>query len=137
MRNLKNLLKAPPKNDQHGFQSIYYFSRCVGLWPFTITYNSNGSIKEARICLFDWLWFWISNCLNLAALFCSYERQSYEQSSYEDYFWYLIYNSSEMPTLLYLTASITLDMFNRNKLVNILKKFIIFDRKVGLIYFKK
>lgn len=130
MRSLKSLLKAQPENVQHGFQPVYYFTRCIGLWPFTNTYNSNGSIKGTRVRLFDWLWFLISICLYLTALFCSYKNVT-NASTPRDYFLaYWMYNVAQISSFLFGAVSIILDMFNRNKLVNILRMFTVFDKEV-------
>lgn len=117
---------------QHGFHMIYYYSRCVGLWPFSIAYNSNHLIQEAHIDLFDWLWLLISMFVYSATLFCSYKNALTAFSSNEDYFfWHLIHAVSEVPSILFAAVGIVMDLFNRNILVNILRKFIIFDKRVG------
>lgn len=49
---------------------------------------------------------------------------------------YVLVNSiTNTVLLLFGAVSIVLDLFNRNSLVNILDKFIIFDSEVGLIFF--
>lgn len=40
----------------YGFQPIYYFSRVIGLMPYSLVYNSNGEIQEHRIYIRDGLW---------------------------------------------------------------------------------
>lgn len=69
MNSLKNTSEARSKKYQNSFQPIYYITRVVGRWPFTIVYNSNGSIKEACVGLFDRIWFLISICVYLTAFF--------------------------------------------------------------------
>lgn len=119
------------KNVRHGFQPIYCFSRCIGLWPFTIAYDSNGAIKDARIDLFDCLWFLISICLHLTALYSSYGFMTRTRASEEQHFFSsLIFYINQIPSLLFGAICIVLDMLNRNKLTSILKKFIIFDKQV-------
>lgn len=122
-----------PKNLRHGFQPIYYFSRSIGLWPFTITYNSNGSVKEARVHLFDSFWFLISISLYLTAIFYINKRiEAKDESTY-------LFVNSISNILLHSVGAIgiVLDMYNRKSLVNILEKFSIFDREVGLIFSQK
>lgn len=132
MKSSKNTSKVRSTNIQHGFQPIYYYSRCIGRWPFTIAYNSNGSIKEVRVHLFDIFWFFISNCLYLAVLFFVYEEMiwRFHALSSNSYFNYVIFYVSQIPTLLFGTIFIVLDMLNRKILVDILDKFIIFDKEV-------
>lgn len=132
--------KSRPKNVQHGFKSTYYFSRCFGLWPFTIAYNSNGSIIiEACLYQFDCLWFLISICVYLIALYYTYDHIKTEQlKSSENYFFsHLIYNLIQIPPLLLGVIGIVLDMFNRKRLVNIFEKSIIFDREVYDFVFRR
>lgn len=135
MSTIENEPYASPKDVQHGFQPIYYFSRCAGLWPFTISYNSNGSIAGARIHIFDILWLLTSICLYFTALFYTYEdieaSQAFEQTQF---FATLIFFLNEIPPLLFGTIWIVLDMFNRNRLVDILKKFTLFDKKVSFFF---
>ena len=123
--------KARPKENQHGFQPIYYFSRFVGLWPFTITYKLDRSIKTARIYLFDSFWFFISICLYLTALFYTYKDFQYTENTEENYLIAsLMTLTSDVLPLLLGCVGIVLDMFNRNRLVNIIKMFVIFDKEV-------
>lgn len=118
---------------QHGLQMVYNYSRCVGLWPFTITYNSKTSIMEARVNSFDRLWFTTSICLYLLALFCSYKNAFDTLSPNADHFvWHLLQSICEVPGIIFGVVGIVLDMRNRNILVNILKNIIVFDKRVGL-----
>lgn len=133
MRLFKNTVKAQPRKLQHGFQPIYYFSRSIGLYPFTLVYNSNGSIKGARVHLFDSFWFLISIGLFLIALFFTYERVMHIHAlnlNLSDMMYFL----SQIPPLLFGSVGIVLNTLNRNKLTNILEKFIIFDNEVSLLF---
>lgn len=133
MKSLENNSKSRPKKIQHSFLPIYYFSRAIGLWPFSITYNSNGTIK-ARVRLLDSLWFIISICLYLTALFYACENMKYVQTENANYYLMdLMSFISQIPILLFGPVNIILDMVNRNSLVNILAKCIIFDREVWLV----
>lgn len=134
MESLENQSGARPKKFQHDFQSIYYFSRCIGLWPFTIEYNSNGPINAARVHLFDCLWFLIAICLYLTALLYSLEHTKSIQNVHEKYFfWNYIYKINHYPSLSFGTVCIVLNMLNRKRLVNILNKFAFFDQKVCIL----
>lgn len=130
--------EARPKNVQHNFKAIYYFSRCFGLWPFTIAYNANGSIKEACLCQFDYLWFLISICVYLTALHFTYEHiKTLQFLNEKAFFSHLIYNLIQIPPLLLGVIGSVFDMLNRRRLVNILKKFTIFDEEVRFCYNEK
>lgn len=131
MKSLQNTSKSEPKEFQHSFQPIYYFSRVIGLWPFSITYNSNGTIT-ARVRPLDSLWFIVSICLYLAALFYACKNIKNTQTENVSYFLSVLISSmSQIPPLLFGPASIVLDMFNRDRLANIFNKCIVFDKEVG------
>lgn len=133
MNILENKLKNRPQRLQHGFRPVYYFSRFVGLWPFTIANDSNGSIKAAHVNLFDRLWFLLSICLYSVALYYTYaDMREINHSSVDSYFMDVINYITQIPILLFEASNIVLDMLNRKILVNILNKFIIFDSKVSL-----
>lgn len=134
MESFNNASAGRPKKVQHGFQPVYYFSRFIGLWPFTIAHNSNGSKKEARVHLIDGFWFLISICLYLTAIFYIYKRIMDLRTS-DDNPYVLVNSITNTVLLLFRAVSIVLDLFNRNSLVNILDKFIIFDSGEGLIFF--
>lgn len=123
MNFLVNTLKA-----QNDFQPIYYFLRCSGLWPFSIAYNSDGSIQAARVYLFDSLWFFVSICLYLVAAFYYFDRMMTDGSSVfvSNQMYFII----QMIFLSLTVVGIILDMYNRKKLINILDKFITFDSEV-------
>lgn len=58
-------LKKP--NFAYSIQPIYYFSRIYGFMPFKLVYDSNGSIKGARITVIDVLWSIVTIGLHLFA----------------------------------------------------------------------
>lgn len=129
MNSFDNALKLhPAKCMQNCFQPIYYFSRCIGLWPFTIAYNSNGSAKVARVQLFDIFWFFISIGLHLTTLYDAYEYlvrgTTYNLKN-------ILFIVTQIPPLIFVVVGIILDMFYRNNLVSILNKFNIFDKAVS------
>lgn len=131
---LENISKARSKKFQHSFQPIYYFSRSIGLWPFSIIYHLNGSIS-ARIRPLDGLWFFISICLYLIAFFFACLNVKDAQIVNAEYYLSdLISFISQIPTLLLAPVIIALDMYNRNRLINILDSCTIFDKEVGLLH---
>lgn len=130
MESFENTSKARPKQFLHSFQPIYYFSRCIGLWPFTIIYKANGSI-DGRVFLFDSLWFLISICLYLAALYYTYQDiENLLQKGF--YLTRAIFQISQIPIFLFGAVGIVLDMLNRNRFIAILKNFSDFDTEVSL-----
>ena len=134
MKPTKNTSNVRSKKRVNGFQPIYYFSRSVGLWPFTIIYNSNGSIKKARVCLFDILWFIASISLYLTAIFYTYDELNTLLNQNDRIFVSdILYHIFQIPLLFFGAVYIIIDMLNRKKLVNILRKFIMFDNEVRVL----
>lgn len=132
MKFLKDPLKVQSKNVQHGFQPVYYYSRVAGLWPFTITYNSHGSIKEARIHPFDILWLCASICLYSAAIFYYIDIMMHADPTNGTYISNMISNVCQTIYLVFCTVGIAIDMFNRKNLVSMLDKFTVFDTEVSI-----
>lgn len=119
-------------NFEYGFRPIYYFSRAVGLWPFSICHNSTGAVQSARIRRFDGVWFLVSMCFHMLALFYYYRNMvDLEDSNKTILTFSILYSLFQTKALLIGAVGIILDMRNRHKLVNLLGKFIIFDNEVG------
>lgn len=127
-----NVKYVRPKSFEYAFQPIYYFSRIAGLWPFTIVLSSNGSVEKSRVRLFDVLWFFISIFVYLTALFYAYKDIKDLKSA--DSITFTLFFMFKIISLLFGLCGVVLDMFNRNKLINILKKFAAFDDEVGCIF---
>lgn len=132
MKSLKK--NSQLKNVHHGFQPIYYYSRCVGLWPFTIAYNLDGSIKEAHVQVSDILWCLVSVCLYLASQYHYIDSTIINANpTNKTYLSNLIYVISHMSFLSFAAVGILLNMHHRKKLVNILDNFAKFDSTVKYI----
>lgn len=132
MNSQENTINSKVERPQHGFQLVYYYSRCLGQWPFTIAYNANESIEKAHVNVFDWLWLFTAICLYVASAFCVYNYNfNYATSDADDFYVHFIITLSEVPSISLRAVGIVLNMLNRNRLVDILKNFVIFDRKVG------
>lgn len=120
-----------PKSFEYGFQPIYYFSRVIGLWPFTIVRDSNGSIEKTRVRFVDAFWFFISIFAYLTAAFYAYKDIKSLQVSNTETTNFSIFFIFQIMCLLFGACGVVLDMCNRTKLVNILEKFTAFDNEVG------
>lgn len=117
-------------NFEYCIRPIYYMSRLCGLLPFSIARNSNGEIQAPRVKIFDFLFFTLSIIWYLF-LTCN---------SFHDIQYWPNLNKSQVLTvsnysllimgLIFGGLTITMDMFNRSRLVDILKKFIKFDQNV-------
>lgn len=127
-------LQSKKLNFAHGIWPIYYFSRAVGLWPFSIISNSNGMNLETRFSVYDALWFLISICIFVGAIVLSVQQlyvylplQKYGTLSIFGYF------AFEIMCLTFGLIAIVFDLFNRNKLIEILQKFSHFDNQVSRV----
>lgn len=115
----------------YSLKPMYILSRIFGFMPFSIIFDSNGAIQRARIKKLDFLWFITSIGIYLL-------------SSYH----FLTYSArNRIPkgraTLVYGTRSIvifrkglnclniTMDMHNRFRLVEILKRINTFDEEAS------
>lgn len=121
------------RNNQHAFQLLYYSSHLFGLWPFTITFHSNGSIEGVRVRLYDCFRFFTVICLHLTPLHNVYvEAKSINVRYKGGFFRYFIYFLNYIPTIAFGIVSIVINMLNRKRLVNVLMNFNKFDTEVRL-----
>lgn len=119
-------------NFMYSFRPIYYFSRAYGFLPFTIIYNSRGTIHGIEVQTFDILWFGISIIMNsILAFMISIDTELLQDSKGGsiilvggDYLAHIF-------SMVFLVLSIGTDMCIRYKLVDILKKINKFDEKVS------
>lgn len=132
MKFLANKINFQPKNCNfaYSFRPIYYISRAVGLLPFKITNDSNGAAKTAHIDLFDGLWLAFTICTYLTAAFRAYEQMSISQDSSRNQLIHFGFQTILIEGLIVGAFMITLDAFNRQKYVEILKKVSTFDTAV-------
>lgn len=116
----------------YNFRPVYYFSRVYGLMPFTITYNSCGTINGLKIKIFDILWFIVLLTINSLLTFVYSIDTLYLKNPKilsntlvgGDYF-------LEVCSMTFNFILIGMDMCMRFKLVDILKRITIFDEDVS------
>lgn len=126
-----NLKKS---NFTYGIQPIYYFSRIFGYMPFKLVHDSNGLIKGARITLFDILWTVFSIGLHLFAtihflLTAGCMTENFEISV-------ILANGTKTLVILrrlFNCLCLGMEICNRFKLVDILKKLNSFDEEAMLM----
>lgn len=119
-------------NCSHSFRPTYLVSRAFGLMPFSIVYHSNGDIDRPKISIFDGLWFALSLCFYLCGIYMTAKVTIFNQiksrMSLVSTVGYTI--CCELGLILgYI--SIIVNMANRSKLIDIIKKFTIFDQEVS------
>lgn len=125
-------ITVPPEtfNFDYAFRPIYYFSRYVGLWPFSIICESNRKIRRARIGFFDVLRSILIIYLNLTLTFCGYKEIRPRQENHTNNIRFIVFMAFQLSSFLFIILGIVLDVINRKKFVDILLKFNTFDHKV-------
>lgn len=135
---LKNIVRVPVVNQQvswqkhdfvYCFRPIYIVSRVFGLLPFSLTFHSNGEVQKPNVSKLDIVWFGISLSflLNAISMSIAIQKSSGKKGS-------LISILGDMwmlfAGLINGVLTIVLDMYNRHKFVDIIKKINTFDREV-------
>lgn len=117
----------------YGIRPIYYLSRLVGLWPFSIVSNSNGMVQRPNVHFYDALWFLVSAGFYVTAIFISYQRFELH-SRIPNTFGSILacgFYVIEIMGLILGIVGISINMFNRDKLANVLQQFTHFDDQVS------
>lgn len=117
-------------NFEDTIRIIYYCSRAFGLLPFSVIRDSNGRVSGHRINYFDLFWYIVSSCLYLASGYAVYRNIQFPQSLTSSI---ILIFGDKMLVIVTLSSGavlIGMDMFNRQKLITILRRFTIFDHKV-------
>lgn len=118
-----NRIHVEKLNFAYSFRPVYYFLQLFGLWSFSIISDSNGEIKMCKVTKFDGLWFIISLC---TSMFMAFLVKNYAIAT-PMYVFGIIFG---MLCCIYSSTEIIVNMWNRYKLITILKKLTIFDKEV-------
>lgn len=129
-----NIILKRKFNFKYAFQPLYYFSRFVGLWPFSIIHDSKGTIQKAHIGPFNILTSILIVCLNLAQSLDSYRNLKVELAKYKVRIRFTVFIVFKISFSLFTIIRISMDLINSNELVDILKKFNAFDNEVRFIF---
>lgn len=111
------------------FRPVYYFSRICGFLPFTIVYNSDGSIQGPKVRVFDITWFILSISLYVLPAFMHFRNIDYLKNQS-----FILIDGDFLLLklgLVFCILVIVMDMCNRFRLVLILKNVKSFDEKVS------
>lgn len=117
---------------EYGFRPFYYLSRVFGFMPFTIICDVNGRAQESKVKCRDILWLaiLISSYLLLGVVIFGSMNISQDSITSE----YVLVLSEYILAAFLLVFGIFvigMDMCVRFKLVDILKKFTMFDTEVS------
>lgn len=116
-------------NFAYSFRPIYYYSRIFGLMPFTIMYDSNGDPQEPRVGLFNFVWFIAAIGLYTSMAYFSYIDMNVPRDASIPYAILISGFSLQISRLIFGALAIGMDMWNRFKIVDILKKLNIFNKE--------
>lgn len=113
---------------------IYLVSRIFGLLPFSIRRDANGEVQRAQLSISDIIWFVISvSGYLLLAYYCTQAAQI-GMNSKGSYFLRIYDDIGIILCFIFGAIYISSNMYNRSRLIDILKDFSIFDEKVKHLY---
>lgn len=119
-------------NFAYSFRPVYYVSRAFGLMPFSIIYNSNREPNNSKVTVYDCLWLMVSVCIYLMLGFFRYRNLVLPEGASTTS--HILILGDSVVLILSLTFAgqfVIMDFFNRFKLVDVLKKIIVFDNEVS------
>lgn len=121
-----------PKDFMNTFKPLYYFLRALGLMPFSIERTANGSIWRPKVKVLDILWLlsviFIHTSTTIIYFKCPNNKLS--SKSHNTYKGFIARNLHLAVGLTSCVLFILMDLYNRYDLVDLLKKFSIFDKEV-------
>lgn len=115
----------------YSFLPVYYFSRILGLLPYSFICDSEGELQAQQVDLIDGIWFLLSICIYVLAAFTNFQTITLPKEMKIESALYFGHYALLIQGLLICAISIGMDMYNRNKLVAIFKAFIEFDKEVS------
>lgn len=125
-------LRTENINFLHSFGPVYYYSRLFGLMPFTIDCDASHGIPKPHIDIFDGIWFLLSILIYITMAIIAYNDMKLPQDSDTASFILILGDYVLLILgLIYSALIIIFDMYNRFRLIEILNKFITFDRDVS------
>lgn len=128
-KNVNQENRSKNLNFADSFRPIYYFSRVFGLMPYSIIYDSNGDVQEPKVRTLDVLWFVISMCIYILMAVILYQEMNISNLNTSVYILLLGEFVLLMLTLIFGAQVIGMDMCNRFRIIDILKKINTFDKE--------
>lgn len=135
--NTNKVTNGSEINFLFSLRPMYYFSRIFGLTPFSIIRNSNDEIQAIHVSKFDLLWFITSMGLySLMAVICFQTTHSEGSPNLSHV---LIIGDRLLLTVCLVSSviKVIMDMCNRFRLFDILKKLAFFDKEVSKYIIRK
>lgn len=119
------------KKNSFSFRPIYYFSRLFGFFPFSIVYDTNGEILRSKVRVIDGVLFAALIFLHFAS--ASYYHMRPSMRSPIPHVFGIANKITYQMIHYHNVIIITMNMYNRQKIINIIKSFNIIDKKVTTI----
>lgn len=115
----------------YNLYTIHLYSRLFGLVPFSIFRDSSGEVQRAHVSKLDLLWFVISISFYFYLAYAYWVVTS--EMHYVNGLFVLRLGDTLLigVGLIYSGAICIMDMYNRSRIVEFLKKFILFDKNVS------
>lgn len=114
-----------------------YFLRTLGLMPFSIYRVPNGNILKSKVRKWDVMWSLFTLCIYSSCVFISLEYGNLQQESHAHnksfihiYRGVIAHNLHTTLGVIFCILFVTMDMCNRNEIVDLFNKFVIFDKEV-------
>lgn len=122
--------RSKTMNFAYCFRPVYYFSRIFGFTPYTIIYDSNGRIQVPKIRVLDIIWLILSIFAQILSPILYTRNEKF--SIYHINLAILIRADAIIIAVrtIFNISAIVMDMCNRYKLVETLKKLDDFDDHV-------
>lgn len=124
--------KLHSKTVYYSFRPLFNFSRCFGLFPFSIKTNLFGEVQRVKLTFFDLAWFCIAIAMYLTiAVFILFDSNNAQADVRTTYI--LVTGDKLLLVfgLLMCAASIIMDMINRNRILWNIQRFEVFDKEVN------
>lgn len=115
------------------FRPVYYFSRTLGLMPFSMIYDSKSEIQEARVSLFDSIWFVLTICLYLSITYILHQEMNVARDINLPRVLFVGGYTHVILSFVFASVAVGVDLCNRHKVIQILKMFSLFDKQVVLL----
>lgn len=115
----------------YNLKSIHLYSRLFGLVPFTLVRDSNGEVQKPHVGKIDLLWFMISISLYLYLAYAYWIVVSGMQDARRSSILQLGDTMLIVLGLIYGAAICIIDMYNRTRIAEFLKHFLLFDKNVS------
>lgn len=119
-------------NFYHVVQPIYYASRIFGFLPFSFKFNAKSEVSGCKVKIVDYIWFLFSLCNYISWAYLCWFSLSVPNIEHS----YVLFVGNHVVVVFGLVCGVfdaIFDIFNRNRLTDIIMKINTFDKEVNPI----